>query len=106
MVEASGEKQPSEVPEVIPLSTIHGAVIASYIATRVQLTPHGIGQSEMAFALALYMGGVGFPEAGTLALVDGFFRHGTGLAIYAFARRKVSVSFSAVRNRWLGVEAS
>lgn len=45
------------------------AVVAGYIARLIPFTPGGIGQWEWGFAAALYVGGLGFPEAATIALL-------------------------------------
>ena len=58
------------------------AVIAGYVARLVQFTPGGLGQWEWAFAAALYVGGLGFPEAATIALLVTFFRYLTGAIVF------------------------
>lgn len=70
----------------VPFVLISMAVMSGYIATRFQLTPMGIGQWEWAFAMTLYVGGVGFPEAATIALLDSAVRHGTGLVTFLVVR--------------------
>jgi uncharacterized membrane protein YbhN (UPF0104 family) len=57
-------------------------VVAGYIARQVPMTPGGIGQWEWGFAAALYMGGVGLPEAATIAILESLMRHGTGLVLF------------------------
>lgn len=59
------------------------AVIAGYVARLVLFTPGGTGQWEWAFAAALYVGGLGFPEAATIALLVTFFRYLTGGTVFA-----------------------
>jgi uncharacterized membrane protein YbhN (UPF0104 family) len=59
------------------------AVIAGYIARLVQFTPGGVGQWEWAFAAALYVGGLGFPEAASIALLVTVFRYLTGGLLFA-----------------------
>jgi uncharacterized membrane protein YbhN (UPF0104 family) len=59
------------------------AVIAGYVARLIQFTPGGLGQWEWAFAAALYVGGLGFPEAATIALLVTFFRYLTGGLLFA-----------------------
>jgi len=54
------------------------AVVAGYLARLVAFTPGGLGQWEWAFAAALYMGGLGFPEAMTLALLVTLVRYAAG----------------------------
>jgi Lysylphosphatidylglycerol synthase TM region len=59
------------------------AVIAGYIARLVQFTPGGLGQWEWGFAAALYVGGLGFPEAATIALLVTLFRYLVGGLVFA-----------------------
>jgi uncharacterized membrane protein YbhN (UPF0104 family) len=59
------------------------AVIAGYVARLVQFTPGGLGQWEWGFAAALYVGGLGFPEAASIALLVTFFRYLVGGLVYA-----------------------
>ncbi len=68
----------------VPFPVIQMGVVAGYIARQVQLTPGGIGQWEWGFAAALYMGGVGLPEAATIAILESLMRHGTGLILFGF----------------------
>jgi uncharacterized membrane protein YbhN (UPF0104 family) len=49
-------------------------VVGGYIARLVPVTPGGIGQFEWGFAVALYWGGLGFPECVTLAVLDSLIR--------------------------------
>jgi hypothetical protein len=66
----------------VPFPVIQMGVVAGYIARQIQLTPGGIGQWEWGFAGALYMGGVGLPEAATIALLESLMRHGTGVLVF------------------------
>lgn len=66
----------------VPFSVIQMGVVAGYIARQVPLTPGGIGQWEWGFAAALYMGGVGLPEAATIAILESVMRHGTGVLVF------------------------
>ncbi len=66
----------------VPFSVIQMGVVAGYIARQVPITPGGIGQWEWGFAAALYMGGVGLPEAATIAILESVMRHGTGLVLF------------------------
>lgn len=61
-------------------------LVAGYIARMVPLTPGGWGQFEWAFATALYIGGVGFPESATLAIVFGLIRIGVALTVSGLSR--------------------
>jgi len=92
----------------VPFYMIQVAVVCGYIATRVQLTPMGIGQWEWAFAMTLYVGGVGFPEAATIALLDSFVRHSTGLTTFLFVRFRgdgVPASGASALRRFTGEAA-
>jgi len=51
------------------------ALVGGYIARMIPLTPGGIGQFEWGFAAALYLGGLGFPESATIALLYGLVRY-------------------------------
>jgi uncharacterized membrane protein YbhN (UPF0104 family) len=53
-------------------------VVGGQVARLVQFTPGGLGQYEWGFAAAVYAGGVGFPEAATVALLVSFIRYVTG----------------------------
>ena len=66
----------------VTFPVIQMGVVAGYIARQVPLTPGGIGQWEWGFAAALYMGGVGLPEAATIALLESLMRHGTGVLVF------------------------
>jgi uncharacterized membrane protein YbhN (UPF0104 family) len=66
----------------VSFPVIQMGVVAGYIARQVPLTPGGIGQWEWGFAGALYMGGVGMPEAATIALLESLMRHGTGVLLF------------------------
>jgi hypothetical protein len=68
----------------VPFRVIQMGVVAGYVARQVQLTPGGIGQWEWGFAAALYMGGVGLPEAATIAILESLMRHGTGVLLFGF----------------------
>ncbi|MCK5447987.1 MAG: flippase-like domain-containing protein [Gemmatimonadetes bacterium] len=67
----------------VSFAVIQMGVVAGYIARQVTLTPGGIGQWEWGFAAALYMGGVGLPEAATIAILESIMRHGTGLVLFS-----------------------
>ncbi len=57
-------------------------VIAGYIASFIRLTPGGIGQFEWGFTAALYIGGVGLPEAATVALLVSVLRYTAMLILF------------------------
>ncbi|MEW6776515.1 MAG: UPF0182 family protein [Bdellovibrionota bacterium] len=54
---------------LVDFSVVLMAVVAYHIARLVRFTPGGIGQGEWAFAAALWVGGVGFPECMTIAIL-------------------------------------
>ena len=78
-----------------------------YIARRFPITPQGIGQWEWGFAAALYVSGVGFPEAATIALLDSALRHSTGLVVFLVItlRYGVKTNFQRVLARYMGTAA-
>ncbi|MFL5514878.1 MAG: lysylphosphatidylglycerol synthase domain-containing protein [Gemmatimonadales bacterium] len=53
-------------------------VVGGYIARLIQITPGGIGQWEWGFATAVYAGGLGMPEAVSLAILVTLVRYITG----------------------------
>lgn len=57
------------------------ALVAGHIARLFPVTPDGIGQFEWGFALALYVGGLGAPEAAALAVLFSFTRHLTAMLV-------------------------
>jgi len=70
----------------VPFLVIQGGVVAGYIASRVPITPAGIGQFEFGFGTALMMGGVAMPEALTIALLDGLIRNTAALVLFAIVK--------------------
>lgn len=58
------------------------AVVGSYIARYIALTPGGIGQFEWGFAAVLYIGGLGMPEAVTIAILDNVVRYVAGTFVW------------------------
>ncbi len=66
----------------VDFSVLLMAIVASYIARLVRFTPGGLGQFEWGFALALYVGGLGMPEAVTIAILDTTFRYFSLFLIY------------------------
>lgn len=68
----------------IPFSVIMMGLVAGYVARMFRVTPGGIGQFEWGFAAALYLGGVGIPEAVTAALLVTLMDlYVTGVFVYA-----------------------
>ncbi|MFY0312853.1 lysylphosphatidylglycerol synthase domain-containing protein [Leisingera sp. D0M16] len=67
---------------VVTPSVIVMAVVAGYIARLVQVTPGGIGQFELAFALVLMVNRLPMPEAITLALLVSAVRYATGIFLF------------------------
>ena len=88
----------------VPFFVIQSGVVAGYIACRYKITPQGIGQWEWAFASALYVSGVGFPEAACIALLDSLLRHGTGFIVFLIVTLGYGVEthFNAVLKRYTG----
>ena len=58
------------------------AIVASYIARLIPVTPGGIGQFEWGFAAGLYLGGLGWPECVTIAILDNFIRYASGTLLW------------------------
>lgn len=65
----------------VSFSVLLMGVVGSYVARLIPLTPGGIGQFEWGFAAALYVGGVGAPEAATIAILDNVIRYAAGTLI-------------------------
>ncbi len=57
----------------VDFSILLMAFVAGYIARLLPLTPGGVGQFEWGFTGALFLGGMGLPEAATVALLFSFF---------------------------------
>ncbi len=70
----------------VPFLVIQGGVVGGYIASRIPITPGAIGQYEFGFCMALDAVGVGFDTSMVIVLVDGFFRHGVPLLMFAIMR--------------------
>lgn len=85
----------------VPFLVIQGAVVSGYLAKQIAITPKGIGQYEVGFALSLYVFGVGLPEAATIAILDSAVRNSVGLVFGIVARRRSDVTFGAVLRRYL-----
>ena len=62
----------------IDFSLLVMGIVGSYIARLIPLSPGGVGQFEWGFATALYLGGVGLPEAATIAILDNLLRYVVG----------------------------
>jgi uncharacterized membrane protein YbhN (UPF0104 family) len=67
----------------VDFSVILMGVVGGYIARLIPVTPGGIGQWEWGFAIPLYVGGLGFPEAVTLPLLVTTLRYLTGGLVFA-----------------------
>lgn len=67
---------------VVTPGVIVMAVVAGYIARLVQVTPGGIGQFELAFALVLMVNRLPLPEAITLAFLVSAVRYTTGIFLF------------------------
>ncbi|MBM3678451.1 MAG: hypothetical protein FJW96_11300 [Actinobacteria bacterium] len=59
-------------------SLILMGIVGGYIARLVPIAPGGLGQFEWGFALVLYTGGLGFPEAATITLLVSAARYVAG----------------------------
>ena len=66
----------------VNFSTLLMAIVASYIARLIPITPGGIGQFEWGFAAGLYLGGLGFPECAVIAILDNVVRYVAGTFVY------------------------
>ena len=74
------------------------AIVASYIARLIPVTPGGIGQFEWGFAAGLYLGGVGWPECVTIAILDNFVRYVSGSLLWAWVYiLRVDYSFEVLK---------
>lgn len=69
---------------VLTPSVIVMAVVAGYIARLIPVTPGGVGQFELAFALVLMAHGLPVTPAVIATLLVSFVRYGTGLALFGF----------------------
>lgn len=59
------------------------AVVGGYLARLIQVTPGGLGQWELGFAMPLYVNGMGMPEAVAIAFLMTTLRYLTGGAVFA-----------------------
>lgn len=74
------------------------AIVASYIARLIPVTPGGIGQFEWGFAAGLYLGGLGWPECVTIAILDNFVRYVSGTLLWAWVYiLRVDYSFEVLK---------
>jgi uncharacterized membrane protein YbhN (UPF0104 family) len=74
------------------------AIVASYIARLIPLTPGGIGQFEWGFAAGLYLGGLGWPECVTIACLDNAVRYVSGSLLWAWVYiLRVDYSFEVLK---------
>ena len=67
---------------VVTPSVIVMAVVAGYIARLIPITPGGVGQFELAFALVLMANGLPVTPAVIVTLLASFVRYGTGLILF------------------------
>ena len=58
-------------------------IVGGYTARLISLTPGGLGQWEWGCAAALYISGLGFPEAATIAILVSTVRYLTGGILFA-----------------------
>jgi uncharacterized membrane protein YbhN (UPF0104 family) len=74
------------------------AIVASYIARLIPVTPGGIGQFEWGFAAGLYLGGLGWPECVTIAILDNFVRYTSGTILWVWVYiLRVDYSFEVLK---------
>lgn len=71
------------------------AIVASYIARLIPVTPGGIGQFEWGFAAGLYLGGLGWPECVTIAFLDNAVRYVSGTLLWVWV-------VNTAPNLWMG----
>ncbi len=81
-------------------------LVGAYIARLIPLSPGGIGQFEWGFAMALYLGGVGLPEAATIAILDNAIRYVSGTLILGsvLLRYGVETNLRAVLDLFAGIQ--
>ncbi|MBK1633246.1 hypothetical protein CKO31_21320 [Thiohalocapsa halophila] len=92
----------------VDFSLLVMAIVGGYIARMIPLTPGGIGQFEWGFAAALYLGGLGFPESATIALLYGLVRYliSTLLTLTVRVSYGVETHVGAVLARFSRVDAA
>ena len=73
------------------------AMVAGSLARFIPITPGGIGQFEVAFMAALYLGGVGLPESVTIPILYRALRWVTGSILLAFVVRGEGVGTNVRR---------
>src|SRR5262245_8214556 len=82
----------------VSFSTLLMGVVGGYIARLIPVTPGGIGQFEWGFAAGLYLGGLGFPECVTIAVLDNFIRYISGTLLFAWVYiLRVDYSFEVLK---------
>ena len=69
-----------------PFFALQAAVVGGYVASQIPISPVGIGQYEVAFAIVLLMSNVGLPEAVSITLIDSFARYGVALFLHFLVR--------------------
>jgi len=77
-----------------PFLVVQSAVVSAYIASRIPLTPGGIGQHELGFVITMYVANVGTPEAVAIILLDGLVRYGSVFFLFAVVRLGYGVKAS------------
>ncbi len=82
----------------VDFSVLLMAIVGSYIARLIPVTPGGIGQFEWGFAAALYVGGLGFPECVAIAVLDNVIRYVTGTLLLGWVYiLRVDYSFEVLK---------
>jgi hypothetical protein len=84
------------------------AVVGGYLARMIIVTPGGLGQWEWGFALPLYIGGMGMPEAASAALLMTGVRYATGglLFVIMMVTRGVETDLGRVLSLFRGAAPS
>jgi uncharacterized membrane protein YbhN (UPF0104 family) len=79
-------------------------IVGGYTARLITLTPGGLGQWEWGCAAALYIGGLGFPEAATIAILVSMIRYLSGGILFAIVSfgPGVETSLRETAARFLG----
>ena len=81
----------------VDLPVVMMAVVAGHLASYVEVTPGGFGQFEWGMATALYIGGLGIPEAVTLPVLYAVVRYIIAGALYLVFRFTASPVAGAPR---------
>ena len=75
------------------------AIVAGHLASYIEVTPGGLGQFEWGMAIALYIGGLGMPEAMTLPIIYAIVRYALLAAVALVMRPGRTTDPDAVISR-------